>query len=304
MNYLILKMALRSAIYILVVFLSLSFYYFFIYIRPARWRSESTPQSFDLKYEDIVLKTKDGVRLSGWFIPQKNSNKAVIICHGYPTDKGNVLEIAAFLAPYYNLLLFDFRAMGESGGKFTSGGWKEREDFLSAIRFLKERGFNDIGALGFSMGAAVILMSENPQINPVRNTTFSDTENKISNGVKAIVSDSSYADLEGILRVIFKKFGIFRSPFVKMMKLYYRLFFKANMDWVSPSRYMSRIKTPVFLIHGGRDSQIPLRHLELLHQQNPRSELWIISAADHGEGLSLRPEEYKEKILKFFRDNL
>jgi len=285
MNYLILKMVLRPAIYILVVFLSLSFYYFFIYIRPSRWKSESTPRSFDLEYEDIILKTKDGLRLSGWFIPQKKSDKAVIICHGYPTNKANVLDIANFLAPHYNLLLFDFRAMGESGGQFTSGGWKEREDFFSAVAFLKEKGFGDIGALGFSMGAAVILMSESPEI-------------------KAIVSDSSYANLEGVIHIIFKNFGVFRYPFVKMMKLYYRLFFKVDMDRLSLLKYFSEIKTPVFLIHGERDSQIPLKHLELLHQQNSRSQLWIIPDADHGEGLALRQEEYQEKILAFFRDNL
>ena len=285
MNSLILKIILRFAVSGLLFFAGFSLYFFFSYVCPCRYKNSYTPGDLGLDYEVVSLKTKDGVKIAGWFIPNGNSQKAIIICHGYPTNKANVLDIASLLAPYYNLLLFDFRAMGESRGKFTSGGWKEREDFSSAVAFLKDKGFNDIGAFGFSMGGAVILMSEAP-------------------GVKAVASDSSYADLEGVLHIIFKNFGIFRAPFVKMMKLYYRLFFGVDMDRLCPLKYMPQIKVPVFLIHGERDSQIPLRHLELLHMHNPQSRVWIIPGAEHGEGLSLRPEEYKEKILKFFRDNL
>jgi len=285
MNYQILKSVLRIAVYAIVAFLSLSIYYFYIYVRPSRWKSESSPKLFDLEYEDVVLKTSDSFDLSGWFIPQKNSDKAVIVCHGYPTNKANVLDVAGFLAPYYNVFLFDFRALGDSGGRFASGGWKEREDFLTAVRFLKDKGFSDIGALGFSMGGAVILMSE-------------------SKDLKAIVSDSSYAKLEWVLHVIFKNFGPIRYPFVKMMKLYYRLLFKTNMDQVAPARYISKIRTPVFLIHSERDSQIPIMHLELLRHESPRSTTWIIPDADHGEGHTLKQREYQEKILTFFRDNL
>jgi len=41
--------------------------------------------------------------------------------HGYPMDKGNIFGMVSFLAKKYNLLLFDFRAMGKSEGFFTTG---------------------------------------------------------------------------------------------------------------------------------------------------------------------------------------
>jgi len=303
MNYLILKIFLRLIIYGLIIYVVLSLYFMYVYIHPTRFVSKIAPKDLGLEYEDITLKTKDGLKLAGWFIPhlstvrdasvqkgagfipQKKSRKAVIVCHGYPADKGDVLELAAFLAPHYNLLFFDFRAMGKSEGKFSTGGWMEREDFLAAIRFLKERGFSDIGAFGFSMGGAVILMSESPDI-------------------KAIVSDSSYVSLDSVLNLIFKNFGFLRYPFVSIIKLWARLFFKADLERASPLKYISKIKAPIFLIHSQKDSQIPLGHAQLLHKESPQSLLWIIPGADHGEGFGLRQREYQEKVLKFFQEHL
>lgn len=285
MNCLILKIPIRLIIYCLFIYFSLSFYFLYAYTHPSRFISGFVPKDLGLEYEDVILKTEDGIKLATWFIPQKNSNKAIIICHGYPADKGNVLEIAAFLAPHYNLLLFDFRAMGKSQGRFTTAGWRERQDFLTAIRFLKERGFNDIGAFGFSMGAAVILMSDSPDI-------------------KAIVSDSSYASLESVLNLIFRNFGFFRYPLVRIMKFWTIIFFKIDIDKVSPLKYISQIKVPLFLIHSQQDSQIPLAHAQLLHKENPQSELWIIPEAEHGSGMVLRQEEYQRRVLKFFSNYL
>lgn len=285
MNCLILKIPIRLIIYCLFIYFSLSFYFLYAYTHPSRFISRFVPKDLGLEYEDVILKTEDGIKLATWFIPQKNSNKAIIICHGYPADKGNVLGIAAFLAPHYNLLLFDFRAMGKSQGRFTTAGWRERQDFLTAIRFLKERGLNDIGAFGFSMGAAVILMSNSPDI-------------------KAIVSDSSYVSLESVLNLIFRNFGFFRYPLIGIIKLWAKLFFKIDVDEVSPLKYISEIKVPLFLIHSQQDSQIPVAHAQLLHKENPQSELWIIPEAEHGSGMALRQEEYQRRVLKFFSNYL
>ena len=304
MNCLILKIPIRLIIYCLFIYFFLSFYFLYAYTHPSRFISRFVPKDLGLEYEDIVLKTEDGIKLAAWFIPQKKSSKVIIICHGYPADKGNVLGIAAFLAPHYNLLLFDFRAMGKSQGRFTTAGWRERQDFLAAIRFLKERGFNDIGAFGFSMGAAVILMSNSPDINPVRNTKVLKEKNKISNGVKAIVSDSSYASLGLVLNLIFKNFGFFRYPLIGIIKLWAKLFFKIDVDEVSPLKYISEIKAPLFLIHSQQDSQIPLAHVQLLHKESPQSELWIIPEAEHGSGMALRQKEYQSRVLKFFSNYL
>ena len=60
--------------------------FLFFFIRFLEYKStyypfraiEATPKDIDLAYEDVSLKAKDGVMISGWYIPSE-SPKAVLI---------------------------------------------------------------------------------------------------------------------------------------------------------------------------------------------------------------------------------
>ena len=89
--------------------------------------------------------------------------------HGITSNRAsnNSLGIARRLREHgYNLLLFDQRAHGESGGERISGGYHERRDLGGAIDFLKSQGVleSSIGVLGASMGAgtALLTLPKNP----------------------------------------------------------------------------------------------------------------------------------------------
>lgn len=278
---LFLKISLRIIAYTLLIIGGLSLYTFFISIRPPRHITGITPADLGLTYEDITIITEDNIELTGWFIPSENADKkAIVICHGYPADKGDVLSFATFLHDKFNLLFFDFRAMGRSEGKITTAGFKERKDFLAAVKYLKSRGMEKIGALGFSMGGAVIIMADSPDVD-------------------AIVSESAYADLESILHLMYRSFGIFRYPFVYATRLWSRLFIGVDLTQVSPTDSIKNIKVPILLIHSERDSQIPVKHAHILKKANPKAELWIIDEADHGGVWGLMRSKYEERILNF-----
>ena len=165
---LFLRILWRLVAYSILLIGTLSLYVFLTSIRPPRHITKITPASLGFDYEDITLLTDDNIKLAGWFIPGKNVGKeAIIVCHGYPADKGNVLSFAVFLHDDFNLLFFDFRAMGKSEGKITTAGWKERGDFLAAVKYLRSRGMEKIGALGFSMGGAVIIMANSPDVDAI-----------------------------------------------------------------------------------------------------------------------------------------
>lgn len=272
---------LITLIAILIWIFIISIYGFYIAVHPRKYVSNITPSSFRLDYENVTFKTRDNIKLKGWFIPSKKTNKTIIIAHGYPFDKGNVLGYAEFLHKNYSLLFFDFRAMGESEGKFTSVGYCEKEDLLAAIKYLKNRGIKDIAAIGFSLGAAVILMTNSPDI-------------------KAIVADSSYANIDMMVKAMYRQFFIFKYPFVYLTKLIAKLFLGIDTSKVSPLKEIKKIKVPVLLIHGEKDSQINVKNSILLHEANPKTQLWIVKNADHGEAHAIVKEEYEDKILKFF----
>lgn len=277
---------LRVAVYGLAVFLAFSLYAFFLYSRPSRYISKTDPGDFGLVFEDIAIRTDDGQTLAGWFIPNRNSSKAIVVCHGYPMDKGNVLDIVSGLAAENNLLLFDFRAMGRSTGMFSSGGWRERRDLLAAVRYLRVRGFEKIGAIGFSMGAAVILMSE-------------------SRDLSCMVCDSSYARLEPVIASLFRKFGFLQKPFTWSMNLWTVLFTATDINKVAPVRFIGEIKAPLLLIHCQGDREIPVEHAKTLYAASgDNCTLWLVPGGDHILAYMARQEEYREKTAQFFREHL
>ena len=275
----------RVIAYPVFVYIVFSLIFFYLYVHPRRYISEFKPSDFGAGFEAVKFTTSDGVRLAGWFIPNKNSKKAVIICHGYPMDKGNVYGMTSFLAKNFNLLLFDFRAMGESGGFFSTGGAKETGDVNAAIAFLADKGFKTVGLFGFSMGASTILMSRNPAI-------------------AARVADAPYADIGGELDYVFKGYGTLRRPLIWLMKTWSILALGVNMDRVSPLQRVTEIKTPLLLIHGDKDTQVPAAASLALKAANPGAELWIIKNADHGETWAAAGYQYERRVMDFFQKNL
>lgn len=266
----------------------LSLIQFIISIFPPKFKTKVDPSTYRLNYENVSFTTSDGVKLKGWFIPNKESDAVIIVGHGYPFDKANILQATHFLAEKYNLLLFDFRYFGESEGRHTTGGVKESRDVLATIEFLKEKKFTKIGAIGFSMGGAAILMSE-------------------SKDLKAVIIDSTYATGDLILERLYPFFpSVLKLPFVGLTKFYSLIFLKINANEVSPLNSIQKIDSPILLIHGEKDSQIPVKNTHLLFENSnkDKTELWIVPDADHGMAFALYPEEYQDRVIRFFEKYL
>lgn len=280
-----LALLIRIIAYPAAFYLVFSLLVFFLYTHPSRYVSPPLPADRDLKPESVRLRTSDGVELDAWFIPNRKSGKAVIICHGYPMDKGNVLGMAEFLARDFNLLLFDFRAMGGSGGFFSTGGWRETKDVTAAVEFLKAKGFARMGGFGLSLGAATLAMAQDEAL-------------------KARVLDSSFANLFEELDFVFGWLGPFRHPLLGLMRTWNFLLLGINASAVAPEKFISAVKTPVLLIHGDLDSQVPVSGSLRLHEKNPAAELWIIKGAEHCQTRDMAGAEYDKRVLEFFNKNL
>lgn len=283
---LIFRIGWRVVFYPALVYITLSFVFFWLYAHPRRYTGNYKPADFRLTPETITLKTADGIKLDGWFIPNKNSRKAVIVCHGYPMDKSDVLGLTSFMARDFNLLYFDFRATGRSGGFFSSGGARETRDIDAAVKFLEDRGFkNGVGAYGFSMGAAAVLLSGNPAIT-------------------ARVLDSPFSDLGGELDYIFKPLGAWRKPLLGLMRIWSFVLMGVNINSVSPASSAAALTTPILLVHGDADKQVPLENSLRIKAAAPKAELWVIKGAGHGENWYVAGNQYEVRLKAFFGKNL
>ena len=282
-------MIVKLILLFIVIIIVISFLNFYMAVHPFKFKTGFTPDKVNLKYENISLKTSDNFTIKGWFIPAKNkTDKTIIVCHGYPFDKNNIFTATYFLAEKFNILLVDFRYFGESEGKFTTLGYNEKKDFLAAIEYLKDRNLTKIGAMGFSLGAATIIMAN-------------------SKDVKAIIADSPYATIDKMIeRTYFIFPSITKIPFVFLTKLYTRIFLGIKTKDISPLQVISKIKAPILLIHGAKDSQIPVENSKILYEASDKNktELWIVPRADHGYAHYLYPGVYEEKIVNFFNKNI
>ncbi len=280
------QLLLKIIIYVVLFLIIFSLFTFYMSINPQKIITNLKPSDLGLEYEEVTFKSIDEIKLSGWFMPNNKTKSAIIVMHGYPADKANLLGTAEFLAREFNVFLFDFRSFGKSEGKHTTVGFLEKNDLVGAIKYLEENyNITKIGLYGFSLGGAVALMTNH-------------------NNVKAIVTDSAYAKLSHMVKHMYRIFFIFKYPLTYLTKLYGILFLKINVDDVNPVDNIKNIKVPILLIHAEKDSQIPINEAYLLHDANKKAQLWIIENADHGMTHSINPMQYEDKVIKFFKDNI
>jgi len=273
---------IKIIIFLIVFVLIISLLQFFISIHPPKYNSKNTPEMYGLKYENVSLITEDKITIKGWLIESKKANATVIIGHGYPFDKGNILPVAKFLYPDYNLLFYDHRYFGESSGSISTVGLKEIKDVEAVVNFIHKRFPNQPVALyGFSLSASAMLMAQ-PNVN-------------------AIVADSAYADLEHMINHIYAIFGPLKYPFVKITELFAVIIFKVEPKKVSPAEAIKDSDTPILVIHGEKDTQIPVQNAYLLKESNPDIEFWIVKNADHGQAYALVKDEYEQRIKSFLK---
>lgn len=281
-----LKMLLNILLVLIFFLLFTSLWGFYISIKPPKIVSDITPKDLELDYEEVSFITSDGIKLIGWWIANKNpASKTLILLHGYPADKGNILLALSFLSEKYNLLLFDFRYFGESEGKYSTAGAKETKDLLAAIQYLKSRGISKVGVWGFSMGGAVALMAV-PQ----------------AQGIKAIISESSYARLDLMAPELYR-IPILRYPLAYLTGFWAKIFLGIDIKEVSPKEAVKNLKNPILIIHSANDNVIPFKHALLLQEalkDNLRAEFWFEEDLIHGQ----LGGEYQKRIEDFFDRNL
>jgi len=277
---------LRIVLIVAALLIVASVWLFYISIRPPKIVSSITPRELNMPYEQVSFTTADGLTLRGWFVPSgKKADKTLILLHGYPADKGNILPALAFLHADFNLLLFDFRYLGESEGNYSTAGAKEVEDLLAAIRFLKSRGIIEVGVWGFSMGGAVGLMAidKAPEI-------------------RAVVSESSYASLTEMALQLFR-IPLLNYPIAYLIGFWANLFLGIDLRDVSPAEKIRNTTVPILITHSPTDAVVPFSQAKTLQRalvNNPRAEFWFKEEFAHGQMGS----DYQSRVGNFFQKNL
>ncbi|NJE06028.1 alpha/beta fold hydrolase [Thermococcus sp. M36] len=281
---------------IIVILLLLAFSAFVAYkmVKPPRFIAEWTPKDFGFDYEDVTIETEDGLKLSGWWIPNE-SDKTVIPLHGYTRsrwDEVYMRPLTGFLlGEGYNVLVFDFRAHGESEGKYTTVGDKEIADVKAAVEWLKEKHpekAEKIALIGFSMGGMLTIRS------------LADIPE-----VCCGVADSPPMHLDRTGARGLKYFSGLPEWLYILVKPFTKLF--SNGKGVHPIEYAEKVRKPLLLIAGEKDPLVKVGEVREFYERNrrinPDVELWVTDAA-HVRTLKSHPDEWKVKVGEFLRKHL
>lgn len=260
-------------------------------IHPARDQPPDDPSTLGIAYENVSFTTSDGIGLVGWWMPERapGHNGTVVFLHGYGESKNQSLKVAPFLVDAaWDVLAFDMRAHGDSGGDTTTVGLEETKDVRAAVDHLAARGDVDMSRLalyGFSMGGATA-------INGAGHVPEA----------RAIVSDSSFATLQNIASNSITHFtGLPKYPFGPLAVLFAGWMAGADVGDNNPVHAIAAQGRPVLVIQGADDTiAYPAGDGEALRDRAPPgSEYWLVPGAKHVRAVDVAPDEYEARVLAF-----
>ncbi|MCX5783719.1 MAG: alpha/beta hydrolase [Elusimicrobia bacterium] len=248
------------------------------------------PDQFSLPFEKAVFTSADGVTLKGWFIPSEKSEKTIILMHGWGNNKGETMAATCFLNELgYNLLYFDFRGSGESGGEISTIGYLETRDFEAAMDYLRQRHpqcSRFVGLYGFSMGAAVAVYQA-PKTSEV----------------KCVVVEAVFDSYEKVVgRWVWNNKKIPYYPFMPLMFFFARARLDADPEAFSPIYNIDKISPkPLLMIHGSHDGLSPLKDAKKLFEKAGRpKQMWVVPGAAHSKCAETGGAQYRQRLGEFF----
>ncbi|MFC1521103.1 alpha/beta hydrolase [Elusimicrobiota bacterium] len=277
----------------------LIWHYSGIIIHPRREPVTSFPGFFGLDYEEVSFKAQDGLMCSGWWVPAagQTSDKTIILCHGWGTNKGDILQATWKLAREgFNLLYFDFRGHGASETKGPSSlGYLEQKDLRGAINFInqaKVQSSRSMAIYGLSMGASV---------------SFCIGSSSDAKAVSAIVCESPFASAkEAVWRYARLNFDFPKFPLLDIV--FKVISFRAgNIDHEAhaPVSVARDFNVPrLMMIYAEADELCPPKDGELIASAMKKDihvETWICPNAGHAQCFSENPVEFHEKLSSFFK---
>jgi len=254
----------------------------------------------------------DPVELAAIFAspgPEAAGRPTLLFLHG---KGGNAAEwrpeALRALACGYNVLLPDLRGHGQSGGRFVTHGFLEKEDLANAIACARDRHGIDSGRLGVhgcSAGASLAIEFAADRY-----------------GVRALWLESPYADAKAMARHYLSRatglppwlLGLTSHFAVGAAVAHVRRELSLESDaggleTIDPLQTIRRVRAPVCLVYGEKDKLVPPRFSARLEAAlPPGSQIWRAPNAGHchhdDEPAKVATKEYDRKWRDFFSRHL
>ena len=246
-----------------------------------RPRAAVQPAELGRAYEDVTLRTSDGLDLAAWYVPSLNG--AAVI--SYPTRQGKLPQARMLVRHGYGVLLLDARGYDGSQGDPNVFGWAGEKDIDAAVAWLARRPDVEagrIGGIGFSVGGEMMLQAA-----------------ASNRGLRAVVSEGAGA------RSV--REDVLRGPrgWLALPEAAVQTAAVAVMSGTAPPSALDDLvrgiaPRPMFLIYAGRGVDSEELNVHFYQAALAPKTLWLIPEAGHVGGFEARPDEYERRVTGFF----
>ncbi|MEA3189622.1 MAG: uncharacterized protein QOD77_204 [Thermoplasmata archaeon] len=257
-------------------------------LHPARDTGAGTPTDMGLAWTWANFTARDGVPLVGWWMPANaTTDQTVLFLHGYGDAKDQGLPLYPSLHNHsVNVLAFDFRAHGQSGGDHTTVGLDEVADVQGALDWLENKtGHADpaVVLLGWSMGGATAIhvAALDPRID-------------------GIVTDGAFSRLQRIVETSISEFtGLPKWPFGPLAVQFAGMSIGVDLGNHAPVEWLVDYHGPILLVQGAADTAVTPDQVDELHRSAERADVWKVEGAGHVEAHEHAQAEYEARVAAF-----
>ncbi|MFC0271484.1 alpha/beta hydrolase [Metabacillus herbersteinensis] len=249
-------------------------------------------ESFDsLEKHAVSVSSQFGYDIKGYLVAPHPTKRYIIICHGVTVNRVNSVKyMNLFIRKGWNVLIYDHRGHGESGGRTTSYGFYEKFDLQSVVDWLKHHVGEDLtlGIHGESMGAVTTLLYGG----------------MVEDGADFYIADCPFSDLETQLLYRLKvEFGIPSFLVLPIARSFLKLRDRYSMKDVSPIAVVDQIKNPILFIHSKNDDYILSTMSEQLFEKKKGSKkIYLAEKGSHAMSYTENREQYEQIIAEFLEE--
>ncbi len=259
------------------------------------------PSMYRWAYQPVTFPATDGTRIAGWWIPAPGgaSDRTLVLCPAEAGGPAAALPLAAALRlDGYNVLTFDFRGHGDSGGQLVSFGDLERRDVLGAVRWLQQAhpaAAHHVDGLGVSTGAAALLAA-------------AADPSPLGQSIDAVAVYAPYGSLDGLdlLDVVASPAARpWLTPPLRWLAAHVALPMAdlqvgADLSAFSPAAAAANLwPRPLLVVHGMDDEVVPFAQGQAVYDaaSEPKQSLWI---GDCGHADAIRSGAAMRAVRKYF----
>ncbi len=247
----------------------------------------TTPADAGLSFEDLRLKTRDGVSIAAWYIPHPDPKGSVLFCHGNAGNMSDRLHSIKLLHDMgFSIMIFDYSGFGLSEGRPTERGTYEDAD--AAWRYLietKREPPERVVLFGRSLGGAVAIELAKRLMNLPTGPGKSGVAGAVPQPAGLAV-ESTFTSLLDIGRVHY--------PFLPIrLLLTYRY---ASIEKVG------NISCPKLFMHGRDDTVIPLSNGRKLFEAAAEPKQFIETPGEHNEAGFTYSPEFTDRLQAFLEE--